>query len=190
MPGCQFAQEGGEVGPSSVVVSRTVATLDGSRAAGPLKIGDVVIEKPDLAAAAIEELKTRGVGSSSQGQLADGASPESSVQGVVCQPYGLGSSRGTWQRLTRSSSSTHYGRNQQPTCFWREKRQQEDAGVGSSSSVQQTVGVQQRFGDETLANQCSASSSGGNRSKRLAPGTVPQPQWCPPGIKHTQKRRL
>lgn len=63
--GASVAHEGGEVGPSSVVVSRAVATLDESRAAGPLKIGDVVIEKPELAVAAIEELKTRGVGSSS-----------------------------------------------------------------------------------------------------------------------------
>ena len=32
--------------------------------------------------------------------------------------------------------------------------------------------------------------SGGNRIKSVAPGTKPEPWWCPAGLTHTQKQRV
>jgi hypothetical protein len=39
-------------------------------------------------------------------------------------------------------------------------------------------------------HQYRPKNQGGTRIKSVAPGTKPEPQWCPKGLTHTQKRRV
>jgi hypothetical protein len=46
------------------------------------------------------------------------------------------------------------------------------------------------FVPKTALCQCRPGNSGGNMIMSVAPGTKLEPQWCPSGLTHTQKRRV